>query len=227
MEGRRLTKVAFCVPTRDKPHPAFVIALEASLPALEEAGIEHCLVAETGNPYISGARATMLRKALNIAPDCVVFLDDDLSWRPQDLVNLIKTDVDVCAGLYRFKQPEIKYMGVLETDEEGYPKGRLSDGLLSAIRVPAGFLKITAAGVEKFMLGYPELCYGPAYARCVDLFNHGAHNGQWWGEDYSFSRRWVELGHKLWVMPDADLIHWGKPCNAHEGNFHKFLLAQK
>jgi hypothetical protein len=56
--------------------------VEASVPVLEAAGWEVGFVDERGNPYISAARATMLRKALDAKCDVVVFLDDDLSWEP-------------------------------------------------------------------------------------------------------------------------------------------------
>ena len=226
MEGCGL-KVVLATPTRDKPHPGYVAALEASASALDAAGFEHQCVYEVGCPYISAARATCLRKALDARADVIVFIDDDMGWRPSDLVRLIESDADVCAGLYRFKKPEVEYMGVIQTAPDGIPMGRARDGLILADRVPAGFLKVTKDAVNRFMGAYPELVFGPRYSPSIDLFNHGAHEGVWWGEDYAFSRRWRAMGEKLWVMPDADLTHWGKPCVAHEGNFHKFLMAGK
>ena len=40
---------------------------------------------------VSGARAAMLRKALDAKADVIVFIDHDVSWAPEDLVKLIKT----------------------------------------------------------------------------------------------------------------------------------------
>ena len=59
-------KVVFCVPTIKRPYQQCLDSLEASLPLLNAAGIEHAMVNEVGNPYISAARATMLRKALTL-----------------------------------------------------------------------------------------------------------------------------------------------------------------
>lgn len=218
------TRVVICCPTYTRPHPATLEAIEAAVPAMDAADIDHSLVWEISNPYISGARATMLRKALDAKADIIVFLDHDVSFRPQDLVALIQAEGDVVAGLYRFKKPgePEEYMGVLDTDATGHVKGR-ADGCIRATRIPAGFMKITKEAVDRFIKVYPELCYGPRYSPSVDLFNHGAHDGTWWGEDYAFSRRWIDCGGDIWVIPDLDLIHHGSD-EAFPGNFHEFML---
>lgn len=221
-----MTKVVIATPTVKKPYPEYIKALEESIPALDAAGIEHSYVTEIGNPYISAARSIMLRKALDIQPDCIVFIDHDLSWRPGDLVRLIKTDEPVVCGTYRFKVPdEEKYMATLFVRDNGKPIVR-DDGLIKADRVPAGFLKVTTDAVNQFMTHYPELCYGPKYRTSVDLFNHGAHNGIWWGEDYAFSRRWHEMKQDIWLIPDLELTHWGDNGTPYTGNYHEFLLRQ-
>ena len=93
-----MTKVVFCVPTVKRPYQQCLDSLEASLPLLDAHGIEHGMVNEIGNPYISAARATMLRKALDAKADVIVLIDHDLSWRPADMLKLIQTDGDVVGG---------------------------------------------------------------------------------------------------------------------------------
>lgn len=217
-------KVVFCLPSLEGPTAPFVEALEKSIPLITGAGWEEGFVEERGCPYISAARATMLRKALDAKADVIVFLDYDLSWRPADLLKLIETEGDVVAGLYRFKHDEVKYMGAVKTDGEHRPIVR-EDGCMRAERVPAGFLKITKEAVDRFMAAYPELIYGIRYNPSIDLFNHGAFEGVWWGEDYAFSRRWTACGGEIWVVPDLSLDHHSKGV-AYEGNFHEFMLRQ-
>lgn len=219
-------KVVLLYPTLTRPYPQFVDALEASVPALDAAGIEHKASVEVGCPYISAARANLLRRALDTEPDCVVFLDHDVSWRPEDLVKLIQTEGDVVGGTYRFKTPdEVKYMGFVHTDEAGYPDVRESDGAIRACRLPAGFLKVTKKAVQDFMRAYPELVFGDPIKPAVDLFNHGAFEGVWWGEDYAFCRRWQAMGRDLWLVPDLDITHHDHTLGDFPGNYHKFLLA--
>lgn len=220
-------KVVFATPTLKRPFEPNLASLEASVPVLNEAGIDHQVVYEVGNPYISAARATMTRKALSANADAIVYIDHDVSWRPTDLLKLIQTPGDVVAGTYRFKHEDAsieEYMGVVESNEHGRPAVR-EDGCIKATLVPAGFLKVSKEAIDKFMGAYPELIYGPHYSPSVDLFNHGAHGRLWWGEDYAFSRRWKECGGELWLIPDLGLDHHS-PGKIYRGNFHEFLLKQ-
>lgn len=202
--------------------------MEDSVPSLDAAGLDHKMVWEIGNPYISGARASMLRRALDAQADIVVFLDHDLSWRPSDMLKLIETSGDVVAGTYRFKREDKEeYMGSLIGGPDGRPLGRKSDGALAASRIPAGFLKITKEAVGHFMKSYPELVYGPPYAPHVDLFNHGAHKGTWFGEDYAFSRNWLDCGGEIWVVPDMDIDHHHSDGRVWKGNLHRYLMGEQ
>lgn len=217
-------KVVLCIPTVRRPYQQCLDSVAASVPVLDDAGIEHGMVNEVGNPYISAARATMLRKALDAKADTVIFIDHDLSWRPADLLKLIQTDGDVVGGTYRFKADEVSYMGTIHSHPDGTPVVR-ADGAIQARLLPAGFFKVTAKAVDKFMTAYPELCYGEKYRMSVDLFNHGAHKGVWWGEDYAFCRRWEECGGQAWLVPDLQLDHHSVD-RSYPGNFHMYLRQQ-
>jgi glycosyltransferase involved in cell wall biosynthesis len=217
-------KVVFCTPTRDRPHPAYLAALEASVPILDAHGIEHSTTFEVGCPYISSAMATLARKALDSMPDAIVFLDDDLSWTPQSLLKLVTCKEDVVGGTYRFKKDEVEYMGTLVTNEEGRPAFVRPDGLIAPKWMPSGFLKITAHAIDKFIRAYPELICGPRYHPTIDLFNHGAHEGIWYGQDYAFCRNYTAKCGPIWLIPDLDITHHlGE--QQFPGNFHRFLLA--
>jgi len=223
---RGIMKVIFCVPTVQKPYQQCLDSLKASISVIKEAGWEEGMVNEIGCPYISAARSKMLRKALDARADVVVFIDHDLSWQPEDLLKLIETEGDVVAGTYRFKRDDdIEFMGALLTEDDGMPIGR-NDGCLLAHSIPAGFLKITKEAVNKFMAAYPELLYGDRYSPHVDLFNHGAHNFVWYGEDYAFSRRWREAGGQIWIIPDLDITHHSGDRD-YPGNYHEYLLRQE
>ena len=166
----------------------------------------------------------MTRAALDANPECIVYLDYDLSWEPGDLLKLIETEGEVVAGTYRCKIDDEQYMGTILSTPEGTPLCR-PDGAISAMLAPAGFLKLTTAAIDKFMVAYPELCYGPMYHQAIDLFNHGVRDRIWWGEDYSFCRRWKDKCGDIWIVPNLSINHHfsGK---VYEGNFHEFLLRQ-
>lgn len=218
-------KVVLCIPTIIKPYQCLLDSIEKSIPVLEKANIDHYMVTEVGSPYISHARSKLLRKALDAGAEIIIFLDHDISFDPGDLLKLIQTDGDVVAGTYRFKKEGVEeYMGAIMTDDDGYPLVR-EDGCIKSHSIPAGFLKITEPAVLRFMEGYPNLCYGKKYCLSVDLFNHGAHNGVWYGEDYAFSRNWRALGQDIWLIPDMNINHHAGDTIFY-GNYHKFLLRQ-
>ena len=218
--------VVFCMPTVTKPYQVTLDSLEASIPVIEASGWDHKTVYEIGCPYISAARSKMLHKALVAGADKVVFLDHDLSWRPEDLLTLIETDGDVVCGTYRFKDDTVEYMGAPFMGENGGIICRESDGCVQMHSIPAGFLCVTKHAVNKFMDAYPELCYGELFARHVDLFNHGAMEGCWWGEDYAFAKRWREKCGDVWCIPDLNITHH-KDDNAYPGNYHEYLKGLK
>jgi hypothetical protein len=219
-----LKHVVFCIPIVNQPFKATVDSLEACLPLVEAAGYTHGMVQVVNIPYISAARANMLRAALDAKADIIVFIDYDVSWRPEDMLKLLETEGDVVAGTYRCKIDEEQYMGTIETNADHTPIVR-ADGAIKAKLVPAGFLKVTKEAVDAFMVAYPELCYGPMYHQAVDLFNHGVHERIWWGEDYSFARRWRDKCGDIWLVPDLNLDHNTKE-KVYVGNFHRYLLRQ-
>ncbi|HEX6827296.1 MAG TPA: hypothetical protein VF077_13335 [Nitrospiraceae bacterium] len=186
------------------------------------------MVTQINCPYISAARSMMLRKALNANASVVVFIDHDLAWRPEDLLKLIETEGDVVSGTYRFKGEPEEYMGAIFPGPDGTPIVR-ADGCIKAHSIPAGFLKVTRQGVNKFMRAYPELKYGDECAPLIDLFNHGVIDGVWMGEDYAFAKRWIEKCGDIWLVPDLNLDHWtngGGELSCYPGNFHQFMLRQ-
>ncbi len=177
MSEKEKKHVVLCVPTMTRPFQQTIDAIRASVPALEAAGWSHELVHEIGCPYVSAARSTMLRKALDAKATVVVFIDHDMSWPPEDLVRLIETEGDVVCGTYRFKKDEEEYMGALVDTE--YPVVR-PDGCVKMAWGPAGFLKVTRRAVNRIAKSYPELLFGEPCAPGIDLFQHGAHKGTWW-----------------------------------------------
>ena len=207
-----------------EPFKECLDSLRAAVPLLEDAGIQHQTVFEVGNPYISQARNVMLRKALNAGAEQIMFIDHDVSFAPEDLLAVVQAEGEVVAGTYRFKKEEEVYMGCLFHDEAKRPIVR-EDGCIHAEWVPAGFLRVSEAAVDRFAKAYPHLLYGKAYAPHIDLFNHGAIEGTWYGEDYAFSKRFNEAGGTIWLVPNLNLTHHS-PEQVYPGNFHNFLLRQ-
>jgi hypothetical protein len=222
-----MRKAWVCIPTVTRPYECCTESLTASIPLLQRAGWEVGVAYEVGCPYISAARQKMLRKGQAWNADAFVFIDHDLSWEPDALLRLLEAEGDVVAGTYRFKREPEEYMGSLFADVgNGNRPFVREDGCVRASFIPAGFLKITRAGLSRFMYHHPELQYVEEGVLTVDLFNHGVHQGIWYGEDYAFARRWNEKCGQIWVIPTLQLDHH-TPDNVYPGNFHEYLLRQE
>ena len=115
-------------------------------------------------------------------------------------------------------------MGQLLAGVGGVPIVR-EDGALATFCAPAGFMKLTTRCINKVIEKYPELCYGERHSQHIDFFNHGAHKHTWNGEDYAACRRWIDIGEKIWTVPDLDIDHHTRDA-VYKGNLHKFLLRQ-
>lgn len=229
-----MAKVCFCIPVYRKPQPEFISSLEKSIPVVKEAGWEECSAWELGHAYVSYARALLIRKVIESKADQLVFLDDDVSHEPGDLLRLLETPGDIVAGTYRFKSPQEEYMGRLNK-LDGAPVPSLApNGCYEAFFVPAGFLKISRAAIDMMVERYPDLDFsrpteeGRNY---YDLFQHGVikvnNEKTWFGEDYAFSLRANLMGLKTWLLPDLNLGHHGFHLDGvhvdYPGNFQKFL----
>jgi hypothetical protein len=114
-------------------------------------------------------------------------------------------------------------MGAFVAHNDGSPV--VMAGFIEMHSIPAGFLKITRAGVNRFIKAFPELCYGEECAPFVDLFNHGAWDGVWYGEDYAFARRWREKCGKVWLIPNLQIDHH-TATESFPGNFDRYLRMQ-
>jgi hypothetical protein len=219
-------RVVFCTPTTLPAFPfqGYLRSLDDTVVALDAEGIGTGFLYVAGSPYISWTRSDMLKRALETDADAVVFLDHDLSWPVETMLKLVRHPGDVVAGDYRYKHEPEEYMSILAVGDDDRPITR-ADGTLDAVQVPAGFLKVSRVAVDRFREAYPELCFGRPNREFTDLFNHGAHDGLWWGEDYAFSRRWRDLGGEIHLIPDLDITHH-RPDQAFPGNLHDFLLRQ-
>lgn len=226
-----MPKVCFCTPTFfSKPKEYFSKSLEASIPLVREAGWEEGCAVEMGNGYISYARALLLSRALEWGADYIFYLDHDLSWEPAALLKVLQAPGDVVAGTYRFKSPDEEYMGSPLFDSEGKVPVR-RDGMISMLKVPAGFLKLSRTAVEMIIAQYPQLDFSRAdKPHMYDVFNHGVILKTWFGEDYAFCFRWNLMKQKIWCVPDLNINHHGVNSDGTEfefpGNYHQWLSAQ-
>lgn len=194
---------------------------------LEAEGIKLIVEATVGNGLIHQVRNKLVASALG-NPDVtdVVFLDDDVVAHPQDLWRLLKAPVDFVTGVYPAKKDPLQWF----VQFEQIPVDQAWNAeleLLEMSGVPAGFMRLTRGALEEMIAHYPELEYkdetmpkGKAWA----LFYPQLINGEDWGEDMVFCKRWRDMGKKLYVDPALKLRHVGR--KVYEGCFGEWLMEQ-
>lgn len=92
------------------------------------------------------------------------------------------------------------------------------DGLVSLKDAGTGFMLIKRSVFESMMKAYPELQYNNDINvdKDLDKFTYAffdtiieQSSKRYLSEDYTFCRRWQELGGKVWLDPNISLNHYG------------------
>jgi len=192
-------------------HLGTMRALMADMLGLAERGDKVTIFDESGNAMIAHARDMIVAQFLAGEGTDLVFVDADVFWEPGGILKLVDHPVDFVAGAYRHrKDPEGYSVRWIAGRDELWADPET--GLLEVEGVPAGFLRVSRVALERMVTAYPDKRFadsnvpnGEAWA----LFDN-IHDGEaYWGEDFSFCRRWREIGGEVWLDPELELHHVG------------------
>lgn len=226
-------KVFFAIPSykgiRCLP---FLEAFESTVKLCENHGYYSTMSMVTGNCYVQYARNKLIKEFIDSDSDTLFFLDDDVSWKPEDVLIFLKNkEDDIIAGIYTHKNNNEMYPVVIKTDDKFFPLTR-KDGLIHGSMIPFGFVRIKRNVITKMISKYPELKFveveNGETKEYYDLFPQGVEDGRWWGEDFAFCRLWNKIGGEIFIVPNIELKHhYGEGFSKHTtGNYHEFLLRQ-
>lgn len=227
-------KVCFAIPSitgsmRMECHASLV----ALYRILDDAGIEYDELHVYDCPYLPAARNTLAAMFLEDkkATD-LFFIDYDERFDPVAALKILERPEKVVAGIYPLKKDLESYPVEVMT-KNGIPIGR--DGLIEALFLPTGFMRIKRVVFESLAEAYPDDKYtdsfieirnNPKLAGAHDFFGMGVSEGKrrYTTEDYAFCQRWRDIEGQLWVYPNIDFEHVG--MKAYKGNYHEFLMRQ-
>lgn len=192
---------------------------------LKERSIVSSSIQIIGDSFIAKARNRIATDFLRECPeaDCLFFLDDDVDWPAEKVLEFIQRPEPVVAGIYPQKKATADFPVSLAYDTTS---GELieKDGLFRAILVPTGFLRIKRWVLEKlaepptrlFKDAIMNVAGQQEYGSFYGIFESGigpVEDGDqpwWWGEDYVFSRKCQTLGIDIWVDPHITMGHVGR-----------------
>lgn len=197
-------------------HCGTMRSLIYDLMSLVNAGHMVRIVEEIGNADIARCRSMIVAKFLNSDATQLVMIDTDVCWEPGGLVRLVNHPVQFCAGAYPKRVGERPQFDLRMKDQKIQsldPK----TGLLEVEAVPTGFISMKRSMLEAMVKQYPESKF--AFEQCpngvawdlFDAFWETDGNGlrSKYGEDYSFCRRWRNMGGQIWVDPSISMGHLG------------------
>jgi hypothetical protein len=147
-------------------------------------------------------------------------IDADIEWYPEDMLKLLRHDLDFVCGPYPRKD------SVAAQFDLNLVSGIQSNGLLEAALVPFGFVLLKRAVFTRIIesglvpritdLGYfPDA--GAAGQWAYDFYQVGTTAaGQYCGEDFSFCHVWRSISGRIWIDPTIRLGHQG--THVYEGD---------
>jgi precorrin-6B methylase 2 len=185
-----------------------------------EKGIDFVLDTSITNT-IHFIRNTMASRALESKSDYLMFIDSDMVFDAEDILTLINSERPVTALGYRKKKEIEEYCCLIESDEDGTPV--VDDGWVELSAAGTGLMCIRSSVLKQMMEAYSHRSYTTDNGeKRVAIFEYELHDGKYWGEDYTFCRRWRDMGGKIWMLPNAHTAHVGE--YEFHGNMHYFLL---
>lgn len=167
-----------------------------------------------------------------------LFIDSDIRWEPDHVLQLLLHDVDFICGVYRKHSDEARYVvNFLDLDKVPMQAVEYEEGRtirrVEVREAGTGFMMFSRSVVEQLMEAHPELQTQLTMFRGEDLspeMTERRDNLQKYyyslfhplrvmredplphhlTEDYSFCERWRDLGGKVWADPDIELTHVGQ-----------------
>lgn len=195
-------RVYLGIPIYGGGEPSFISALLKTHAALHLAGYEVEVDLTAGCSILPKARNAIVGRFIDSGFDCLVFLDADVSWDVVDFFKLIRSPHLISAIDYRKKKDELEFNGILT--------GEKQDGWLKATACGAGILCIKRPALVKMINHYPELEYTDEQVKKrYALFDFLLKDGKYFGEDYTFCKRWEDCGGEIAILENATTTHIG------------------
>jgi hypothetical protein len=166
----------------------------------------------------------------------LMFIDADIEFEPESVIRMLAMDKDVIAGAYPKKTINWEQVRrAVELGKEdlsaygadyamnlkvqpGTNRVRTSMGAVEVLDASTGFFIVKREVIEKMIEAHPELHYkndssiDPKFNEyCYALWDTmiDPNDRRYLSEDYTFCRRWQNLGGEIWIDPNTKLNHVG------------------
>ena len=203
---------------------------------LRRGGIDFTVLMQAGDALIPRARQNLVAHFLeNATATHLLFVDADIGFEPDQAFRLLDFNADVTAAVYPTKRIDWARYTAMARSGRSHPESEalsyvvelgaperiaLRGRFVRAVAAGTGFLMIRRAVLIAMIEHYADLRYTREHQtddplrgsewRCA-LFNCmiDPATGHYMSEDFSFCRRWTDMGGEIWVDLESRLNHVG------------------
>jgi|TARA_X000001316_G_scaffold6136_1_gene1472 hypothetical protein len=167
---------------------------------------------------VQRARNKLVQIALEYNFDEIIFIDSDMGWDPQWILDLANRKEDIIGGIAPGRRDIESWNTYIASKNLIYSDDKK---LIQVEKIGTGFLKVSKKALldiwnisSKYLDDEDQKTYCHAFELEVK-------DNTLFSEDYVFCRKLIDLGYKLWVDPTMNCNHTG--TKTFTGNFIEFL----
>ena len=178
----------------------------------QQVGLNWSLDTMVNESLVTRARNNLMAKMMtNKAATHFMFIDADIRFQPESILQMMACDKDVIGGLYPKKALPVNYVINLKRET------KVQGDIFTVDTMGTGFLLFKRHVYEKLCEAHPETKYvddvglGKQYEPTMySIFDVQIdEKGHYLSEDWLFCRRWSALGGEIWAHGKVLLNHIG------------------
>ena len=193
-----------------------------------QAGLNWSLDTMVNESLVTRARNNLMAKMMtNKEATHFMFIDADIRFQPESILQMLAYEKEVIGGLYPKKALPVNYVINLK------PETKIQGDIFTVDTMGTGFLLFRRDVYEKLIAAHPECKYvddvglGKQYEPMMySIFDCKIdERGHYLSEDWLFCRRWQEIGGEIWAHSKVLLNHVGH--YEYAGDLDKLKIAER
>jgi hypothetical protein len=194
----------------------------------QQAGLNWSLDTMVNESLVTRARNNLMAKMMtNKDATHFMFIDADIRFQPESILQMLAYDKDVIGGLYPKKALPVNYVINLK------PETKIQGDIFTVDTMGTGFLLFKRNVYERLIAAHPECKYvddvglGKQYEPMMySIFDCEIdERGHYLSEDWLFCRRWQKIGGEIWAHSKVLLNHVGH--YEYAGDLDKIAIGKR
>ena len=194
----------------------------------QQARLNWSLDTMVNESLVTRARNNLMAKMMsNPQATHFMFIDADIRFQPESILQMLAYDKEVIGGLYPKKALPVSYVINLK------PETKIQGDIFTVDTMGTGFLLFKRNVYEKLIDAHPECKYvddvglGKQFEPMMySIFDVEIdERGHYLSEDWLFCRRWQKLGGEIWAHSKVLLNHVGH--YEYAGDLDKIAIGQR